>query len=121
MTTRNTTGYKTFQATAVAIVEGKRVKVDANGLISVASGSESSIGVTMQAIPASGYGTVQLWNAPGTFMVYANGNIGVGDSLYPAVGGNVANTGNTALNLIALEAGSANALFEAGPRELGAQ
>lgn len=121
MTTANSSGYKTFQATATAIVEGKRVKVDTDGLISVASGTESSIGVTCQAIAASGYGTVKLWNAPGTFICYAKANIGVADLLYPAAGGNVANTGNTALPLIALEAASANALFEAGPRELGAE
>jgi hypothetical protein len=120
MTTANSSGYKTFQATAVAITEGKRVKVDSNGLISMASGSESSIGVTCQAIAASGYGTVKLWNAPGTFICSAGSNFVVADLVYPTANGNMANSGNTALPLIALEAASAGSLFECAPRELGA-
>ena len=74
-TTMNTSGYRTFQATAAAITLGKRVKVDGSGTISVASGTEGAVGVTVEAIAASGYGTVKLFNAPGTFMMVANGSV----------------------------------------------
>lgn len=120
-TTANASGYRTFQATAAAIGLGKRVKVDSDGLISVASGTEGAVGVTVEAIAASGYGTVKLFNAGGTFIVCANGSVTRGSILYPAAGGNVDDTGNTALPLVALEAATAQGdLIEAAPWLLGA-
>lgn len=121
MTTANSSGYKSFTATAVAIGEGKRVKVDANGNISVAAAAEGAIGVTTQAIAASGTGTVKLFNAPGTFILCANAAIVAGAKLYPTAGGNVDDAGTTALPLVALEAATAaNDLIECGPWLLGA-
>lgn len=121
MTTSNSSGFKTFQATAVAIGEGKRVKVDANGLISVAAATDGAIGVTVEVVAASGYGTVKLFNAGGTFIVCANAAITRGAQLFPTAGGNVDDAGTTALPLVALEAATAqNDLIEAAPFFLGA-
>jgi hypothetical protein len=121
--TQNSSGYKTFQATAVAIGVGKRVFVDASApsLIAVAGAAVGAIGVTMENIAASGYGTVKLFNAQGTFLVCANAAITAGAQLYPAASGNVAGTGTTALPLVALEAATAqNDIIEAAPFFLGA-
>jgi hypothetical protein len=120
-TTENTSGYRTFQATAVAIGFGKRVTVDVNGLISVAAAAVGAIGVTTEAIAASGRGTVKLFNAPGTFMMVANAAIARGAQLFPTAGGNVDDAGVTALPLVALEAATAqNDIIECAPLFLGA-
>lgn len=120
-TTANSSGYRAFQATATAIAAYKRVKVDSDGLISVAAAAEGAIGVTVEAIAASGYGTVKLFNAPGTFMVTANAAITRGAQLYPTASGNVDDAGTTALPLVALEAATASGdVIEAAPLLLGA-
>lgn len=121
MTTENSTGFKAFTATAVAIAAHKRVKVDSNGLISVAAAAEGAIGVTTEYIAASGTGTVKLWTAPGTFLVTANAAITRGSQLYPTASGNVDDSGTTALPLVALEAATAqNDVIEAALLYLGA-
>ena len=120
-TTANSSGYRTCQATSTAIALGKRVKVDANGLISVAAAAEGAIGVTVEAIAADGYGTVKLFNSPGTFLVTANAAITRGAQLYPTASGNVDDAGTTALPLAALEAATAQGdIIEAAPLLLGA-
>ena len=108
MTTENSSGFRTFQATAVALAQGLRVKVDSNGLISVAGAAEAAVGVTTEAIAASGYGTVKLFTAPGTFLCTASVAITRGNQVYPAASGKIAATGTTALPLVALEAATAN-------------
>lgn len=121
MTSANSSGYKSFTATAVAIGEGKRVALDSAGLILVAGAAVGAIGVTTQAIAASGTGTVKLFNAPGTFIVCANAAIARGAQLFPAASGNVDDAGTTAIPLVAYEAATAlNDLIEAGPLLLGA-
>jgi hypothetical protein len=117
-TSENTTGYRTFQATAVAIAAGARVAVDSNGLISVSGAANDSIGVTVEVVAASGYGTVKLWSAPGTFQVLAGAAITRGAALYPIASGKVDDVGTTggALGLVALEAATADGdIIEAGP------
>lgn len=108
-TTVNTSGYKTFTATAVAIAEAVRVKLDSSGTISAAGIGEDSIGVTLAAIAASGTGTVQLRNASGTVMVTAAGAVTVGAKLYAAASGKVddAVTGDFT-GLVAVTAASAD-------------
>ena len=119
--TQNSSGYKTFQATAVAIGVGKRVVVDSSGTIAVAGAAVLAIGVTLENIAASGYGTVKLFNAPGTFLMCANAAIVAGTQLYPTAAGNVDDAGTTALPLVALEAATAQGdLIECGPLLLGA-
>lgn len=121
--TQNSSGYKAFQATAVAIGVGKRVFIDTSvpPLIAVAGATVGAIGVTMENIAASGYGTVKLFNAPGTFIMCANAAIVAGAQLYPTAAGNVDDAGTTALPLVALEAATAqNDLIECGPFFLGA-
>ena len=75
MTTENSTGYKTFQATSSSIAPSVRVKVDSSGKIAAAAAADPWIGVTIDAISASGYGTVKLRNAPGTKLVTASAAI----------------------------------------------
>lgn len=121
MTTANSSGYRTCQATSTAIGLGKRVKYASTGLISVAAAAEGAIGVTVEAIAADGYGTVKLFNAPGTFMMVANAAITAGAQVYPTASGNIDDAGTTALPLIALEAATAqNDIIEVGPLLLGA-
>jgi hypothetical protein len=120
-TTTNESGFRAFTATAVAIGLGKRVKVDVNGLISVAAAAEGAIGVTTEAIAASGTGTVKLFNAPGTFLMCANAAIARGAQVFPTAGGNIDDAGTTALPLVTLEAATAqNDLIEVAPLYLGA-
>jgi hypothetical protein len=117
-TSENTTGYRTFQATAAAIAAGARVAVDSNGLISVSGAANDSIGVAVEAVAASGYGTVKLWSAPGTFQVLAGAAITRGAALYPIAAGKVDDAGTTggALGLVALEAATADGdIIEAAP------
>lgn len=121
--TQNATGYRTFQATAVAIGVGKRVFLDTSNppLMAVAGAAVGAIGVTTENVAASGYGTVKLFNAPGTYIMCANAAIAAGAQLYPTAGGNVDDAGTTALPLMALEAATAqNDLIECGPFLLGA-
>jgi hypothetical protein len=106
-TTENNSGYQTFQATAVALEAYVRVKVDSNGLISVAAESDLGVGVTTQAIAASGYGTVKLWSAPGTFMVQAAAAITKGNQLYAAAAGEVDDTGTYKQRLVSLSTATA--------------
>ena len=102
----NTTGYRTFQATAVAIPAYRRVKIDSNGLISVAGATETGIGVTMAHIPERGYGTVKLWSAPGTFLFTSSEGVSRGTKLFPVADGKVNNDVNqaeTSMGFVALE------------------
>lgn len=107
-TSQNTTGYRTFQATAAAIGQAVRVKVDSNGQISAAAASDAFIGVTTEAVAASGYGTVQLFGSAGTLLMVASVAITRGAQVYPAASGKIAATGTTALNVVALEAAAAD-------------
>jgi len=107
LTSQNSTGIKTFRATAVAIAAHVRVTVDSAGLIA-AAGANDSIGVTLTPIVASGTGSVKLWSAPGTFMVKALTAFAAAAVLYPAAGGTVDDAAAGALlGLIALDAATA--------------
>jgi hypothetical protein len=120
-TTTNSSGYRTFQATAVAIAQGMRVTVDSSGLIAVAGAAVGAVGVTTEAVAASGYGTVKLFNAPGTFIMCAHAAITRGAILYPAAAGRVDDAGTTTIPLVALEAATAqDDLIECAPWLLGA-
>lgn len=107
MTTENTTGFKTFQATAVAIEAHVRVVLGSAGTISVAGETDLDIGVTEEAIAASGYGTVKLWSAPGTFLVQAAAAVTAGAQLYACAAGEVDDTGTYKARLIAMGAATA--------------
>ena len=121
MTTANRTGFKTFTATAAAIAEGVRVKVDSNGLISAAGATEIAIGVTVEPVAASGIGNVKLFTAPGTFLCTASAAITRGAELYPTASGKVDDAGTTKLGLVALEAATADGdLIECARYLLGA-
>jgi hypothetical protein len=121
-TTSNSSGYRAFQATAVAIAEGIRVTVDSNGLISAAGAAVGAVGVTTEPIAASGWGTVKLFNAGGTFIIQAHATgITKGAILYPAAAGRVDDSGTTAIPLVALETSTAQGdLIECAPWLLGA-
>lgn len=121
ITTQNDTGYKAYTATAVAIAANVRVKVDSNGLISVAAAAEAAIGVTIAPIAASGTGTVKMFSAPGTYLCQASVAITKGTQVFPAASGKVAATGTTALPLMALDAAAADGdVIELAPVQKGA-
>lgn len=121
MTTANQSGIRTFTATATAIAEAVRVQVDSNGLISVAGATDPAVGVTTEAIAASGRGNVKLFSAPGTFLCMAGAAIARGAQLYPLAAGKVDDTGTTKIGLVALEAATADGdIIECAPCMLGA-
>ena len=107
MATNNDSGFATFTATAVAIAAYTRVKVDANGLISVSGAAADSIGVAMEDIVASGTGAVKLWSAPGTFFCKVFLAITKGAPLFAIAGGLVDDTGVTSIPLVALDTATA--------------
>jgi hypothetical protein len=120
MASINESGYKTFQATAVAITAHKRVTVDSAGLIAVSGAANDWIGVTTEDIAASGYGTVRLKNAPGTFFFTASAAITRGNNLFPTASGKVDDAGTTggAIGFVALEAATADDdVIEAAPTD----
>lgn len=120
-TSQNTTGYRTFQATAAAIAVGARVQLNSSGLILVAAATDPAIGVTVEAIPANGFGTVELFTAPGTLIMLAGTAITRGARVFPAAAGKIAATGTTALNIVALEAAGADGdLIECAVIQVGA-
>ena len=107
MATQNESGFKTFQATAVALEAFVRVTADANGLISAAGETDLGIGVVQEAVAASGYGTVKLWTAPGTFQIQAAAAVTRGARLYTKAAGEIDDSGTYYLRLVALEAATA--------------
>jgi len=106
-TTSNSSGFKAFTATAVAIAEAVRVKLDSSGLISAAGVGEDWIGHTTAPVAASGLGTVQLLHP--TVEVTAAGAFAVGARLYAAASGKVDDTANgDYTGLLAIQAASAD-------------
>jgi hypothetical protein len=99
--TENSSGFKTFQATAVALEAFVRVTYDSSGLISVAGATDLVIGVTQEAIAASGYGTVKLSSAPGTFLCQTAGPVTKGAQLYTAASGEVDDSGTYKIRAVA--------------------
>lgn len=119
MTTHTPALSKSFQATAVAIAQGVRVKVDSSGLISAAGATDSAIGTTLAAVAASDYGTVLLFGP--TLLVTASAAIARGALLYPTASGRVDDAGTTAIDLVSLEAATAAGdIIEAAQSRLGA-
>lgn len=94
-TTENVTGYKAYTATAVAIGQGVRVKLDSSGNISAAGATDAWIGTTVSPIPASGTGSVRLRNAPGTHLFVASAAISAGALLYATASGKVDDAAGT--------------------------
>lgn len=118
-TTENTTGFKSLVA-AAAIAEGQRIKIS-SGQADVAGATDAAIGVARHAAAAGETVTVKLFSAPGTFVCRANAAITAGAQLYPTANGNVDDAGTTALNLVALEAATAqNDLIECASIQKGA-
>lgn len=118
-TTENSSGFKSFVA-AAAIAQGQRVKIS-SGQVDVAAATDAAIGVAIHDAASGLPCTVKLFSAPGTFICRASAAIAAGAQLYPTAAGEVDDTGTTALNLVALEAASAdNNLIECARIEKGA-
>lgn len=114
----NSTGYKTFTATAVAITAGARVAVNSSGVIAASGAANDWIGTAIEDIAASGAGTVRLRSSPGTFHFIASAAITVGNVLYPTASGKVDDAGTTggAIGFVAIEAATADGdVIEAAP------
>jgi hypothetical protein len=107
MTTQNETGFKTFQATAAAIEEFVRVTLDSNGLISKAAATDPGIGITQEYVAASGYGTVKLFTAPGSFMCQTASAVTRGAVMYAAANGEVDDSGTYRIPYVAGQAATA--------------
>ncbi len=119
MTTYTPFTQKAFTATAAAIALGVRVKLDSNGLISAAGATEAAIGTTLEAIAASGTGTVALFGP--SRLVTASAAVARGAMLYPTASGRVDDTGTTAIFLVSGEAATAAGdIIEAFDARLGA-
>jgi len=76
---------RTFQATAVAIAPYAVVALDSSGTISVNgdNATDLTIGATTEAIAASAFGNVALFDASGSSQLLCGGNtIAVGDVVY---------------------------------------
>lgn len=119
MATQNDSGFKSFTA-AAAITEGQRVKIS-SGNADVAAATDAAIGVATTAAASGEVVTVKLFSAPGTFLCRAGAAITAGAQLYPLAAGKVDDAGTTALNLVALEAATADGdLIECARIEKGA-
>lgn len=122
MSTVNESGYRTFQATAVAISKNLRVAVDSDGKIAVSGAANDWIGTTIEDVLASGYTTVRLRSTPGTHFFTASAAITRGNRLYPTASGKVDDAGTTGGNIgfVALEAATADGdIIEGGPIDTG--
>lgn len=118
--THNTTGQVSLTATATAINQHARVKIDSSGTISAAGATDISIGTAMQYIAASGLGTVRLNSAPGTQNFIASVAISVGDRLYAAASGKVTNVNSGGIPLgyqASVASGADGDIIEAIPTE----
>ena len=110
---------KSFTATAVALALGVRVKLNTSGQILGAAATDQAIGTTLEAIAASGTGTVLLFGP--SRMVVASAAITAAALLYPTAAGKVDDTGTTAINLIAGSAATADGdIIEAFECRVGA-
>ena len=109
-TTSQSSG-RSFKATAVAIAPYALVALDSNGLISVAgdNATDHVIGVTTEAVDASGYGNVQFLNAGGTIEVLCGGNtIAVDAIVYTDGAGKIGTDSSNVKIGYALQASSAD-------------
>lgn len=92
MATENSTGYRTFTATATAISANRVVQHDSSGNISLAGADNDNIGVLAEDVAASGKGLVKLWSAPGTFLVSAAGAVTKNAKVYVNSAGRASTT-----------------------------
>lgn len=97
---------KAFTATAAALGLGIRVKLNSSGNILVAGATDLAIGTTIEAIAASGTGTVLLFGP--SRIVTAGAAITAATLLYPLAAGKVDDTGTIAINLVAGSAATAD-------------
>lgn len=104
---------------AAALTEGTRVKCDSSGNAAVAGATDATIGTAEHAAASGDPVTIRL-HGP-TLRVVASTAITRGNQVYPAASGKIAATGTTALNLVALEAATADGdIIEAAICQKGA-
>jgi len=102
---------RSFKATSVAIAPYALVALDSSGTVSVAgdNATDHVIGVTTEAVTASGYGNVQFLNAGGTIEVLCGGNtIAVDAVVYTDGSGKVGTDSSNTKIGYALQASSAD-------------
>jgi hypothetical protein len=105
MNTNNQSGFKTFTSTN-AIERGVFVK-RSSGEVVICGADEASIGVTTTSASAGAEVTVQLFTAPGTFLVQAGGVVADDATVYTDASGKATSTGTTNVVGTALEASTA--------------
>ena len=122
MSTVNESGYRTFQATAVAIAKNLRVAVDSDGKIAVSGAANDWIGMTIEDVLANGYTTVRLRSTPGTHFFTASAAITSGNRLYPTAAGKVDDAGTTggSIGFVAIESATTDGdIIECSPIDTG--
>lgn len=80
---------QTVQATSAAIPRGTRVTLNSSGLVAASGDDERGDYVTLQDIPADGYGQAAPIQACGSVPIILSGTAVVGDALYSAASGQV--------------------------------
>lgn len=114
----NTSGYRTFTATAAALTAWERVKLDSSGNMLVAGADDDWIGVVVQDVAASGRGTVKLLSAPGSLQLTASAAIAAGAELFGTASGRVDDAGTTSTGYVSVEAATAAGdIIEAVPKQ----
>lgn len=81
----------TVQLTAAAVARGLRLSLQANGLCSVADNTVRGDFITLQDIPASGFGLAQPM-ASGAVAALSSEACAVGDAAYATTGGKTSKT-----------------------------
>ena len=96
MASQNESGFRTFELTGSAGISAfQAVNVNNDGTISACANGVKGIGVVQEAlgtIPATQYGKVKLWSAPGTFMLIASNTSVTAGSQYSIITGGFVGT-----------------------------
>lgn len=98
MATQNDSGFQSF-TTAAAISAHRRVKVDSNGQINLATNDGVAVGYIQHDAASGELATVKLVNAPGTFFAVADTSITRGDAVYASTTGRVTGISTTRMIL----------------------
>lgn len=96
MSTFNTSGEKTFFATA-GVSAGRAVELNSDGhVVHVVTAGTKGIGVAPESIASGEYGNIRLWNAPGTHEIQITGSaVTAGTQYHITTGGQIATTSGT--------------------------
>ena len=109
MSSQNSNGFKTFQASG-AISAYLAVDVQSDGTIKASANGVKGVGVLQEDVVDAGYGSVKLWTAPGTAMIQFSGTAVTPGVEYGIITGGYAGATGTGVSgiLTALQSGVAS-------------